>query len=706
MQFFEALEKREFFSLVSGTSFIGPVQNPPGSGIPRAALAAGTPSIASSNPDPNETNVARDEGIVMFLNLPNGGVDETTLKQSNVILTKTSTGTVIATNRPQTSGGGDTIVLQPKLPLDANTQYTVTVTSAVKDITGVAFTPHTFKFTTGTKISLGDPNIQFEKVSLNLTSRPYSVVTMGPDNRLYAGTLTGYIYRYDVNTDGTLKNETRIDTIRNNNGGGRFVIGLAFDPRSTASNPILWVSHGAMAYQAAPNHSGSISKLTGANLGNYQDMVNHLPRSYKDHVTDQIVFSPDGKNIFFTQPSQSAMGAPDTTWGNRAERILSATVLRLEIAKIESYVSTNSAALDATNYNPYGSNKPLRIYATGVRNAYDLLFHSNGHLYAPANGSALGGNTPATPGDLSAVPNQYRMDFATRGNYTGPTAPALTTVPETQDDYLFDIVEGKYYGHPNPLRGEYVLNGGNPTSGKDPFEVQAYPIGQQPDRNFVGAAYNFGESYSPNGVLEYKSGKFGGRLKGYMLVCRYSNGDDILAIKVNDDGSITSTKVIRGIQGFTGFENPLDITENTANGNLYVAELVDERSAGKITLLKPISSEPEVPEVSINRSRLSMYAVPGTTASKVLTISNSGTANLVLDGDSFRFTGTGRKSFRLLYPITSDITIAPGKSYSIRIQYAPAAGDFERKIANFVFATNDADESLISVQLRGNPVTA
>ena len=43
---------------------------------------------------------------------------------------------------------------------------------------------------------------------------------------------------------------------------------------------------------------------------------------------------------------------------------------------------------------PFAPDAPLTIYASGVRNAFDLLFTSDGKLYAPTNGSAAGGNTP------------------------------------------------------------------------------------------------------------------------------------------------------------------------------------------------------------------------------------------------------------------------------------------------------------------------
>jgi poly(A) polymerase len=55
---------------------------------------------------------------------------------------------------------------------------------------------------------------------------------------------------------------------------------------------------------------------------------------------------------------------------------------------------------DLDPYAPTRPGAPVSIYATGVRNAYDLVFHSNGHLYAPVNGSASGGATPASPDGL------------------------------------------------------------------------------------------------------------------------------------------------------------------------------------------------------------------------------------------------------------------------------------------------------------------
>src|SRR5207237_8092350 len=138
---------------------------------------------------------------------------------------------------------------------------------------------------------------------------------------------------------------------------------------------------------------------------------------------------------------------------------------------------------------------PLAIYASGIRNSYDLLWHSNGSLYVPTNGSAAGGNTP---GASAPFYSGKRIDSGTKGPYAGPVVPGLTNV-STQDDFLFRVVQGGYYGHPDPARGEYVLNGGNPTSGADANQVNEYAIGTMPDRNYRGSVFDFGKNYSPDG---------------------------------------------------------------------------------------------------------------------------------------------------------------------------------------------------------------
>ncbi len=167
------------------------------------------------------------------------------------------------------------------------------------------------------------------------------------------------------------------------------------------------------------------------------------------------------------------------------------------------------------------------------------MWHSNGNLYTGTNGSAAGGNTPAVPNPLPAS-CANRPD----GGYTGPTAPALTNNRQDETDYIFNIKKGKYYGHPNPVRCEYILNAGNPTgyTGNPLFKVNAYPAGQQADPNYdLGNVYDAGMHASANGTIEYQNaGAFGGALKGKLVVVRYSSNQELVTFDVRANGSLSS----------------------------------------------------------------------------------------------------------------------------------------------------------------------
>jgi hypothetical protein len=166
--------------------------------------------------------------------------------------------------------------------------------------------------------------------------------------------------------------------------------------------------------------------------------------------------------------------------------------------------------------------------------------------------------------------------------YTAPAVPGITANPVAEDDFLYRVVQGGYYGHPNPTRCEWVLNGGNPTSGVDTAEVTAYPVGTLPDRNWRGAAHNFKEHKSPNGVIEWKSSTVFPQMQGDLLVVRFSGGKDIVRLTIDPTTMNVSAEQV-GITGFTGFSEPLDLTANPATGHIYVTD----HAAKTITLLRP-----------------------------------------------------------------------------------------------------------------------
>ena len=206
--------------------------------------------------------------------------------------------------------------------------------------------------------------------------------------------------------------------------------------------------------------------------------------------------------------------------------MLTAAILRVDVDAIgRGSVDVRTADTD----NPYDptaaacpGHDPRDRRAQRLRPALAL---ETARLYAP---TTTAGFTPRpTAAAAAATPRPAR------------TPPALTNVPEVQDDYLFRIDAGGYYGSPNPVRGEHVLAGGNPTDGVDPEEVVSYPVGTAPDADFDAGdvAFNFGQRVSPNGAIEYRDdastgSPFDGQLDGRIIQTRYSRHGDLLVMRV------------------------------------------------------------------------------------------------------------------------------------------------------------------------------
>ena len=323
--------------------------------------------MTASRPTNGDVGVPVNSYISADVRLPTPGadIDPTTLTSSSVVLFRASDKLPI-TLTLNTSPGGDQIIATPASLLDPNTTYTFQVTSGLKDTSGTTFQPYTISFTTGTSGGTTDPSSAFEKVTLPTTGgEHYTVVTVGPDGDLYAGTTQGLIQRFTINSDGTLGAAQNITTLTAFEGGPQLISGMAFDPASTPSNLILWVANGDAATARASDWTGKITKLTGANLQTAQDAVINLPRTTTSPSTNQLAFGPDGA-LVFAQGSMSDMGSPDDAWGQRTEHLLSSAILRLDTTKVGSSaidVKTDSGG----TYNPFASGAPLTIYATGVR---------------------------------------------------------------------------------------------------------------------------------------------------------------------------------------------------------------------------------------------------------------------------------------------------------------------------------------------------
>ncbi len=513
--------------------------------------------VTTCRPNEGAFEVPLDTVVTADLKLSNGGIDPATVNCQTVLLIHTA-------NQKQVPAavklvGNRTLSLRPNQPLASATNYTLVITDGVRHRSGAAVVPWASSFTT---VNHADPSIQFDKlVQANATGVGFTCVRTGPDGRLWAAADDGRIFRFPIDERGSLGKPEIITSLQRYNNGPRVVIGFCFDRASTPLYPVIWVSNSFYTFNNAPDFVGKITRMAGPKLEDVGDVVIHLPRAIRDHMTNQPDIGPDGA-LYFPQGSSSSYGAADEIWGMRQEHLLNATVLRLDLKKVIPGQPIDALTVDAGgSYDPRSADAPLTIYASGIRNAYRAIWHSNGHLYLATNGSSAGGNTPAGNGALP-----------------------IKDVSTAEDDWLFKIVPGAFCGHPNPSQGHFVLNGGNPTAGYDFAEAIQYPIGTQPDPAYVPPAYSFGKHVSADGAAEYMSNTFGGRLKHKLLICRYNVGSDILALTLDKNGNVVSDAF--GFAGTTQLVNPLDITEDRRNGNLYVSEY----GALRITLLRPVNA--------------------------------------------------------------------------------------------------------------------
>lgn len=545
------------------------------------------PKIERTRPADDEQYVLPDASVGVDLKLPTRageavtGIDEKTLTRDAVRLVD-SKGQLVAASL-NTSGANDALVLVPKQMLRPGEKYCFEVTSKLKDIHGHSFEPRRVTFRVAENVRHDRFDAAFERVPLEtgLDFGAFTCVTFGPDGRLWATTIDGRLFAYKVVENGTLGAPQVYDGLVRHAGGPRLLIGMLFDKASTPANPKIWLSHGQLLppsaggeIKGADDWTGRVSVLEGPNLEKCRDAIVGLPRSYKDHLNFQPAYGADGA-IYFNESSNSSLGAPDAKWGMRDERALGGCVLRLDPALLPPDGSSVDVRTPdgGGSYDPAAPNAPLTVFATGVRSGYDLLLHSNGTLYSGVNGAAAGGNTLARPAS----------------HPLGELRP-LYNVPHTTDDFLIAVQRNAYYGAPNRTRGEYVVNGGNPTAGADAFEVPQYNVGTLPEPTWRKPVWSFGKNVSPNGMVEYRAPAtmgLGHALDGAILIVRYSAGDDIIALFPRADGEID--RVVTGIRGFRGLVDPLDLALDPRTGNVYVAEFAGGK--GTLTLLRPVSGE-------------------------------------------------------------------------------------------------------------------
>lgn len=487
--------------------------------------------------------------------------DAATVNSKSVQLLKRIGNRLGPTVNTNVSGDlGGVITVSVNEPLERDTEFELRVRATLKSISGKKMTPMSVRFrTTDAKPSSVRKDIADFRFAKQRIDRRDGVCGLAiADGALFACTWDGKLLRYTLRASGMSDGDPKVLLSLQ-----RRCNAIVVDPKSTRDNVVIWLSHDSQhRLSLGPNDfSGTISRVTmrGATV-TIKDVVTGLPTG--DHPASGLTFGPNGR-LFVSQGALSMLGGK----AEQPETPLSAATLAINL---QHELWQTNTPVDVRAFRPWTEPTALQVFATGIREAFDLCWHSSGQLFAGVNMNDTNNSTPARSG-----------------------LPAVSVRPA---EMMLRIVEGKYYGHPNPSRNQWVLLGGNPTAEVDPWEVPELPVGTKPEPNFDPNLFlrNLERDKGPSadGVCEWTST---GPLQGRLLFCFYTATRGIHSYKVRVDGTAVSDHqpLVDANNRVLRFGAPLDIVHDK-NGRLYVADFSapergDSGRGGGVWLVTPAS---------------------------------------------------------------------------------------------------------------------
>lgn len=441
----------------------------------------------------------------------------------------------------------------------------------------------------GNVVALNAIPVNFTTSTLNaanLITRGTSL-QFGPDDKLYVAEMDGVIKVFDVDRNGKnnysaslLETINLIKNVPNHNDDGtpdfsgkRLLTGLHV--AGSAGAPVIYAASSDPRQAAGPSgndsnldtNSGILHKLT-KNGGNWnkQDLVRGLPRSEENHVSNGLVLS--GNKIYLNVGGHTNQGAPSNNFAELPEYALSAATLEIDLGAIGNS-TYDLPTLDgpADQHDPFGGhdglnqaklvqNGPVQIFASGLRNAYDIVLTESGRIYTWDNGPNTGwGGTP--------------------GNNC---SDAISNAGTKYQDGLHLISKGYYAGHPNPTRGNKnnTFGGQTPIEGPDDPEQCVYKVPGQNDGSLTT------NNPSTNGLSEYTATNFGGDMQGDLLAVAFDK--TLYRVQLNGSGkTVTSKTKLLTDNG----QAPLDVTAQ-GDGDVFPGTIwIVDNIVKTITVLEP-----------------------------------------------------------------------------------------------------------------------
>jgi len=439
--------------------------------------------------------------------------------------------------------------------------------------------------------------INFGKSTLkNVSTTRATSLQFGPDGKLYVAEMDGSIHVFSVLRNGKnnytgIKLETivHIKNVLNHNDDGvaqpqikdRLLTGILVTGTPTA--PVIYAASSDPRQAAGPSgkdanldtNSGILHRLTKNAAGwNKQDLVRGLPRSEENHVANGLIMH--GNKILLSTGGHTNMGVPSNNFAELAEYALSSAILEIDVNAIGNGTHDLPTLDDEDrpgandNNDPFGGNDgknqaklmptgPVKLFATGFRNIFDITLTDSGKIYVFDNGPNPGWGGKPKANCANNIDNGGEHNW----------------------DNLHLVTKNFYGGHPNPTRGSKnnKFNNSNPQS---PIETAARPEECDYKKPGAGDGALTTIQASSNGLDEYTASNFAGSMQGDLLVASFNKS--IYRLKLNDAG----TKVTSKSQLATKLGNiPLDLTVQGDNDAFPGTVWVADNLANTITILEP-----------------------------------------------------------------------------------------------------------------------
>jgi glucose/arabinose dehydrogenase/uncharacterized protein involved in tolerance to divalent cations len=351
-----------------------------------------------------------------------------------------------------------------------------------------------------------------------------TTIAFGPDGKLYIGTQGGTLLKATLDDTYKVIEELTLtsNAIAVSEPASRSILGITFDPMDTSPNPTVYVAHSNLFHGEVVSYNGKVSAVSGANLDTVKHVVTGLPVSDHDHGINGMDFGSNGE-LYIQIGGNTNAGVPGalSSSGKQDEGVLSAATV---VAHLSRKNYDGNVKYDVNENQISGFD--VEVFASGERNPFDIVVHSNGNIYGTDNG-----------------PNN---------KYGKKSVDCVTSsLDPNEADELNLLVKGAYYGHANRKRGE-----------TDPRQCKWRSAKEASDKEYT-APISMLDS-SSNGITEFQTKHFGGQLRGNLLVGRYKGG--LYQVVLSADGKSVMSK-----PSILKKEGGVDVTQGP-DGTIFCAE--------------------------------------------------------------------------------------------------------------------------------------